>query len=95
MTELLYIPSGKYVKFFLTVRLETVRGGPDTFVRRVPASSIEEYVRGSCRAGDYDSKIAFTINRLLERKFGKTVYESADIPTGQLVSEEFELVRVP
>jgi hypothetical protein len=88
MKELLYIPSGKYVRFFSVPYSE----------EEVPYNSIETYVNQFNAA----SKLKLTIDRVVENirhmLYTQEIYEAAEIPiklhdNEDIPIEYFEIVE--
>jgi hypothetical protein len=88
MKELLYIPSGKFVRFFSYT---------DGNLSPIPIVPFEQFVKSEegQRATNGYGDVDFMLRKLRDRQYLEAIYEFAEIPkTGRLYSSEFELVEM-
>ena len=89
MKELLYIPSGKFFRFFDTSKkisyTETPTIGLELFARS------KEGLHQSNGCGD----INFIIQKVIDHQYLDCLYTAAEVPSfGKLCRSEFEIVEV-
>lgn len=88
MKELLYIPSGRFVRFFNFV---------DGSYSSIPTVSFEQFtksIEGKHPTNGFGDE-TYILDKLINRYYIDTIYTHAEIPEiGKLTIDEFELVEM-